>query len=75
MDAIRDGDVLVIWKLDRLGRSLKNLIDIVNEFLLRRVGLNPEVRAPWARSLTPAMAAALALDIFLQGADGWNPLK
>jgi DNA invertase Pin-like site-specific DNA recombinase len=39
MDAIRDGDVLVIWKLDRLGRSLKNLIDIVNELLLRKVGL------------------------------------
>lgn len=28
-----------LWKLDRLGRSLKNLIDIVNELLQRKVGL------------------------------------
>jgi len=39
MDAARAGDVLVIWKLDRLGRSLKNLIDIVNDLLQRKVGL------------------------------------
>src|SRR5438477_2008159 len=28
---MRAGDVLVVWKLDRLGRSLKNLIDVVTE--------------------------------------------
>ena len=39
MDAVRSGDVLVIWKLDRLGRSLRNLIDIVNDLLGRKVGL------------------------------------
>lgn len=39
MDAVRAGDVLVIWKLDRLGRSLKHLIEIVNELLQRKVGL------------------------------------
>jgi DNA invertase Pin-like site-specific DNA recombinase len=39
MDSVRAGDVLVIWKLDRLGRSLRNLIDIVNDLLHRKVGL------------------------------------
>jgi len=29
LDSLRDGDTLVIWKLDRLGRSLKDLIEIV----------------------------------------------
>jgi hypothetical protein len=28
---MRAGDVLVVWKLDRLGCSLKNLIDVVTE--------------------------------------------
>ncbi len=27
---LRPGDTLVVWKLDRLGRSLKHLIDVVN---------------------------------------------
>jgi DNA invertase Pin-like site-specific DNA recombinase len=27
---MRKGDTLVVWKLDRLGRSLKDLIDVVN---------------------------------------------
>jgi DNA invertase Pin-like site-specific DNA recombinase len=29
---IRKGDVVVVWKLDRLGRSLKDLIDMVSSF-------------------------------------------
>lgn len=29
---IRPGDVVVVWKIDRLGRSLKDLIDLVNKF-------------------------------------------
>ena len=31
MDSIRPGDALVVWRLDRLGRSLKNLIELVSE--------------------------------------------
>jgi DNA invertase Pin-like site-specific DNA recombinase len=28
---LREGDTLVVWKLDRLGRSVKNLVDLVSE--------------------------------------------
>jgi DNA invertase Pin-like site-specific DNA recombinase len=31
LDALREGDTLVVWKLDRLGRSVKNLVDLVGE--------------------------------------------
>jgi DNA invertase Pin-like site-specific DNA recombinase len=30
-EALRDGDTLVVWKLDRLGRSVKNLVDLVGD--------------------------------------------
>lgn len=30
MAYLREGDVFVVWKLDRIGRSLKDLIDIVD---------------------------------------------
>ena len=29
--ALREGDTLVVWRLDRLGRSLKHLIDTITE--------------------------------------------
>ena len=35
---VRDGDVLVVWKLDRLGRSLPHLIETVNALGRRSVG-------------------------------------
>jgi DNA invertase Pin-like site-specific DNA recombinase len=30
VEDLREGDTLVVWKLDRLGRSVKNLIEFVN---------------------------------------------
>jgi len=35
----RAGDVLVVWKLDRLGRTMKGLIDLAAELVDRGVGL------------------------------------
>jgi len=38
LEFVRSGDILVVWKLDRLGRSLKQLIEIVTELQKRNVG-------------------------------------
>ncbi len=35
----RDGDTLVVWKLDRLGRNLHHLINTVHDLTARGVGL------------------------------------
>jgi DNA invertase Pin-like site-specific DNA recombinase len=39
LSRLRTGDVVVIWKLDRLGRSLKHLVTLTNELLERQIGL------------------------------------
>ncbi len=31
LEVLREGDTLVVWKLDRLGRSVKQLVDLVGE--------------------------------------------
>jgi len=39
LDYARRGDTVVVWKLDRLGRSLRDLIEVVNALSERGVGL------------------------------------
>ena len=34
---MRNGDTIVIWKLDRLGRSLKNLLDIIEDLKKKNI--------------------------------------
>src|SRR4051794_40508495 len=31
-EQLRAGDTVVVWRLDRLGRSLRNLIDLIKDF-------------------------------------------
>ena len=38
LEYVRDGDVLIVWKLDRLGRSLPHLIETVTSLATRGVG-------------------------------------
>lgn len=37
LEVLREGDTLVVWKLDRLGRSVKGLVDLVTE--LEKLGI------------------------------------
>ena len=38
MSHLRSGDTLVVWRLDRLGRSLRHLIDTVTDLQEKGVG-------------------------------------
>ncbi len=38
LEYVREGDSLVVWKLDRLGRSLKHLIDTISKLNKRKIG-------------------------------------
>lgn len=51
LEYVKTGDTLVVWKLDRLGRSLTDLLGIVTELGTREVGF---------RSLTEAMDTTTA---------------
>ncbi|MBX9867472.1 MAG: recombinase family protein [Burkholderiales bacterium] len=64
LNQVRPGDVIIIWKLDRLGRSLKNLVEIVGQLIAQGVGLkslhdNIDTTTPQGR-LTFNIFASLA---------------
>ena len=67
LKALRKGDTLVVWKLDRLGRNLRHLINTVRELEERGVGFkvltgqgaNIDTATP-AGKLTFGIFAALA---------------
>lgn len=48
---VKTGDVFVVWKLDRLGRSLSHLLDIINQLKEKQVAF---------RSLTEGMDTTTA---------------
>lgn len=39
LNYLREGDILVVWKLDRLGRTMKGLIDLVENLDKRKIDI------------------------------------
>ena len=54
LKALREGDTLIVWKLDRLGRDLRHLINTVHDLTARSVGL--KVLTARVRQFTPQKA-------------------
>jgi len=38
LNAVREGDTLVVWRLDRLGRSMHHLVNLIEDLRQRGVG-------------------------------------
>jgi len=61
--ALRQGDILVIWKLDRLGRSLHHLVKTVTALAERGIGLKV-LTGQGAQIDTTTAAGRLSFGIF-----------
>ena len=62
LEMLRPGDVLVVWRLDRLGRNLKELIETVNDLAacgveLRSLKENIDTTTPTGRFMFHMIAA------------------
>src|ERR671919_922476 len=60
LDQLRPGDTLVVWKLDRLGRSLRHLVDTVTGLADRGIGFHSLQEA----IDTPAPGGKLVFHVF-----------
>jgi len=64
---LRPGDVLVVWKLDRLGRSVKGLVDLVHELAKDDVQFHSltdgiDTTTPQRRFFFPLMASLAQME-------------
>lgn len=60
LEFARTGDVLVVWRLDRLSRSLRHLVETVNDLSRRNI----ELRSLKERIDTTSAAGKLVFHIF-----------
>ena len=60
LDMLRRGDTVVVWKLDRLGRSVQNLVDLMDRF--QKMGV--EFRSLTENMDTSTSGGVLIFNIF-----------
>jgi DNA invertase Pin-like site-specific DNA recombinase len=53
LEHLREGDTIVVWKLDRLARSTRDLLEISNMLSQAGAGLK-SLSEPWADTTSPA---------------------
>lgn len=63
LKALRKGDTLLVWKLDRLGRNLTHLVNLIDEFNKRGVALKV-LKGHGASIDTTTAAGKLVFGIF-----------
>ena len=62
LEVLREGDTIIVWKLDRLGRSLKELFTLINDFQAREIGFRSlNDAAPRWLSIPPLLKVAWCL--------------
>src|SRR5260370_555331 len=53
LEHLREGDIVVVWKLDRLARSTRDLLEIAEAIKQAGAGLK-SLSEPWADTTSPA---------------------
>ncbi|WP_280397459.1 recombinase family protein [Nocardia carnea] len=67
LDHLRDGDVLVVWKLDRLGRNTVHVLQLIEELTERGIGFRSVTEGlhtdgPMGKAMVTIMAAFAQLE-------------
>ncbi len=52
---LREGDVLIVWKLDRLGRSLSHLLRIIEDLKIRGIAFRSGGSRPFPLKVSPCL--------------------
>lgn len=67
LEVLRNGDTLVVWKLDRLGRTVKGLIDLINQLHQKEIHFksitdNVDTSTPSGRFFFHVMASLAQME-------------
>jgi DNA invertase Pin-like site-specific DNA recombinase len=67
LDHLRDGDVLTVWKLDRLGRNTQHVLAVVEDLTSRGIGFRSlteglHTEGPMGKAMLTIMAAFAQLE-------------